>query len=75
MNRDRKNTGRLDRSSNRTLNHRGNRTINRGRDRTFNRGGGRTNPVNRGDVNEEDGVEKEYHVDENGTILSEQIVS
>ena len=51
MNRDCKNTGRLDRSSNRTFNHRGDRTINRGGDRTFNRGGGRTNPVNRGDVN------------------------
>ncbi len=43
MNRDRKNSGRVNRG--------GDRNINRGGDRTFNRGGNRTNPVNRGDVN------------------------
>ena len=51
MNRDRKNSGRVNRGGDRTFNRGGNSNINRGGDRTFNRGGNRTNPVNRGDVN------------------------
>ena len=51
MNRDRNNSGRINRSGNRNINRGGDRNINRGGDRTFNRGGNRTNAINRGDVN------------------------
>ena len=154
MNRDRNNSGRVNRVGDRDINRGGDRNFNPGGDPTINRGGNRTNAVNRGDVNinrnninvngrnyrrpnnvdidvrrnvyvgrpgwrsygwhwgpygvhagfawlsfltaalligsysstqnnqtvyvyvvEEDGVEKEYHVDEEGNILSEEIIS